>query len=62
MCFASRARKAASPSVAKIWAIGACSLDLAVDVDERPAEPLGELGPERRLARAHEADERDVAV
>ena len=37
-------------------------LDRVVEVDERPAEPRRELAPERRLARAHEADERDVAV
>jgi len=36
--------------------------NLAVEVDEPPAEPLRDLGAERRLARAHEADERDVPV
>ena len=38
------------------------ALDLAVDVDERPPELLRERGAERRLARAHEADQRDVTV
>ena len=38
------------------------ALELAVEVDEPPAEPLRDLGAERRLARAHEADERDVPV
>ena len=37
-------------------------LDLAVDVDERPPELLRERGAERRLARAHEADQRDVTT
>ena len=37
-------------------------LELAVEVDEPPAEPLGNLRAERRLARAHEADEREVPV
>jgi hypothetical protein len=36
--------------------------DLLIEVEEPPAEALGELQPERRLARAHEADEREVAV
>ena len=36
--------------------------NLAVEVDEPPAEPLRDLGAERRLARAHEADQRDVPV
>ena len=35
---------------------------LAVDVDEPPAEPFGDLRAQRRLPRAHEADERDVAI
>jgi hypothetical protein len=33
-----------------------------VDVDERQADQLGGLPAERRLARAHEADQREVAV
>src|SRR5581483_2950008 len=37
-------------------------LDEAVGVDERPAEPEGGRLAERRLARAHEADEREVLV
>jgi hypothetical protein len=37
-------------------------LDLAVEVEEPPAEALGDLQPECRLARAHEADEGEVAV
>ena len=36
------------------------ALELAVEVDEPPAQPLGRLLAERRLASAHEADERDV--
>jgi hypothetical protein len=36
------------------------SLDLAVEVDERPAGPLRRLLADRRLAGSHEADERDV--
>ena len=35
---------------------------LVVEVDEAPAEPLRDLPAEGRLARAHEADERDVPV
>jgi hypothetical protein len=38
------------------------SLDLGVDVDERPPEPLREGFSERRLPCAHEADQSDVAV
>jgi len=37
-------------------------LQLAVEIDEGSAEPLRDLGAEGRLARAHEADEREVAV
>jgi hypothetical protein len=37
-------------------------LELAVDVDERTPEPPREVRAERRLARAHEAHERDVLV
>jgi hypothetical protein len=33
-----------------------------VDGDERPAELRREQRPEGRLARAHEADEREMAV
>ena len=36
------------------------TLELAVEVDERTAEPVGDLGADRRLARAHEADQREV--
>ena len=35
-------------------------LDLVVDVEERPPEPVGHLGADRRLAGAHEADQHDV--
>src|SRR5690242_10813225 len=38
------------------------TLDLVVDVVERPPQPFGDLAAERRLARAHEADEDEVAV
>ena len=38
------------------------ALDLAVEVDEPPAQPLRELQPERRLAGAHESDEREMPV
>ena len=38
------------------------ALDLAVEVDESPAQALGDLQAERRLAGAHEADEGEVAV
>src|SRR5581483_3414863 len=37
-------------------------LDLVVDVDEAAAQPLGHDRPQRRLARAHEADQREVAA
>jgi hypothetical protein len=37
-------------------------LDLRVDVDDVTSEPLGDLLRERRLARPHEADERDVLL
>jgi len=37
-------------------------LQLAVEIDEGPTEPVRDLGAEGRLARAHEADEREVAV
>ncbi len=37
-------------------------LDRPVEVEELPSQPPGELPAERRLARAHEADERDVAI
>src|SRR3954468_16957680 len=36
-------------------------LDRSVEIEEGTFEPLGQLPPERRLARAHEADEDDVA-
>ena len=38
------------------------TLDDVVDGDERASEPLRELRSECGLARAHEADERDVPV
>jgi hypothetical protein len=38
------------------------SLELPVEVDEPAPEPFCHLRAERRLARAHEADERDVTV
>ncbi len=37
-------------------------LELPIQVDERTTEALGDLGPERRLPRAHEADEREVGA
>src|SRR5207248_2539841 len=37
-------------------------LDRRVEIEEGTVEPLGELAPERGLARAHEADEDDVAA
>ena len=36
--------------------------DLGVEIDERAREPPGDLAAERRLAGAHEADQRQVAV
>src|SRR5690606_10167362 len=36
-------------------------LDLAVGVDEAPAEPLGERRRDRALAGAHHADQEDAA-
>ncbi len=38
------------------------ALDLVVEVDEGPIEPTRYLAAERRLARAHEAGEREVAA
>ena len=38
------------------------ALELAVEVDELASETMGELDPGGRLARAHEADEGDVAA
>jgi hypothetical protein len=38
------------------------TLDLAVDIDERTAELLGERRAERGLAGTHEADQSDVTV
>ena len=38
------------------------ALDLLVEVDEGPAEPARDLAPLRRLSRAHEAGEREMAV
>ena len=35
-------------------------LELAVEVNEPASEPVGYLGAQLRLARPHEADERDV--
>jgi hypothetical protein len=37
-------------------------LELPVEIDERPAETIGDLRSKRRLPRAHEADEREVSV
>ena len=37
-------------------------LDLAVEVEEQPPGPGRDHGTDRRLPRAHEADERDVPV
>ena len=37
-------------------------LDLMVEVDELPAQPARDLLAERRLARTHEACEREMAV
>ena len=37
-------------------------LEIPVEVDERTTEPVGHLRAERRLSRAHEADEREVVV
>ena len=37
-------------------------LDLAVEVDEGPADPPRRLLADRRLAGPHEADQRDVSV
>jgi hypothetical protein len=33
-----------------------------IEIDEGPAEPAGDVTPERRLARAHEAGEREVSA
>ena len=38
------------------------SLELLVDVDERPLEACGDLPPDRRLPGAHEPGEREVAA
>jgi hypothetical protein len=40
--------------------LAALPLELRVDVDERPADALGNLGPHGRLAGAHEADQHEV--
>jgi hypothetical protein len=37
-------------------------LDLVVEVEERPPDAQGDLGGERRLAGAHEADERNMPL
>ena len=37
-------------------------LDEAIGVDERPVEAIGARGADGGLARAHEADEYDIAV
>ena len=53
----------ASPSRAKISSIvDPAALDLTIEVDEGPAEPPRDIAPERRLARAHEAGEREVSA
>ena len=51
-CFDSRRRKAVSPPVSKIRAIGS-TLDLDVDVDERPPEACREAFADCGLACAH---------
>ena len=38
------------------------ALELTVEIDEPAPEPRRDLRAERRLARAHEPDERDVPV
>ena len=38
------------------------TLELAVEIDEPPPEPVGDLEAKRALAGAHEPDERDVPV
>jgi hypothetical protein len=38
------------------------TLDLLVDVEEVASEAAGDLGAERRLPRAHKADQREVPV
>jgi hypothetical protein len=37
-------------------------LQLAIEVEERPAELVRDLGAKGRLAGAHEPDEREVSV
>jgi hypothetical protein len=37
-------------------------LQLAIEVDEGPAEAVGHLCAQGRLAGAHEADEREMSV
>jgi hypothetical protein len=60
---ASISRKAASPSRSKISGIGPKRLlDLPVVVVEPPAEAPRDLLGDARLARAHEAYERDRPV
>ena len=53
-----------SPSRAKISSIvdPRLALDLPIEIDEGPAEPARDIAPERRLARAHEAGEREVSA
>ena len=38
------------------------AFDLPIEIDEGPAEPARDVAPERRLARAHEAGEREVSA
>ena len=38
------------------------TLDLVVDVEERPSQPRSNLAAERGLARSHEAHEDEVAA
>ena len=58
---ASTARNAASPRAQISRRSSTMLLDLRVEVDEDAAEPVGDLA-DHRLAGAHEADERDMAI
>ena len=42
--------------------VAGARLDLAVEIDECAADPLGGLRADRRLAGPHEADQGDVPV
>ena len=58
---ASRARKPASPSVAKICGHGLARLtrDDVVEIDERQADAARQQAADGRLAGTHEPDEKD---